>query len=396
MDPHARMTAIEQWWAAGKYREAAHALQTLIADDPDCHRAYEKLGVAHLRLSNFRLAEHYLLEAARRTPHEPGAFDGLAETCGYLGNTELARQAGRRALVLKDASIPLALGPPPSVTSRLGGMRLIAFSLFGAHPRYCETAILNTTVMPALLPGWVCRFYVDPTVPPMVLDRLRTLGAQVIMVEGARHELPSTMWRFLALDDPEIDAVICRDADSLLNQRDADWVNAWIDSGLPFHIIRDYFSHCELMLAGLFGVRGGVLANIENMIRQWLSGNRAFSRWNDQYFLRSCVWPLARDASLTHDPWYAYGSSVAPDTQRVVDQHDHVGANYASSVMDLKLDHPDGSAVEWFLVDTDGARVSCSYTGEVHDRRHVIHVPRSYGQRIQSSDWKVHWTVTLK
>ena len=94
--------------------------------------------------------------------------------------------------------------------------------------------------------------------------------------------------------------------------------------------------------------------------------------------------------------WYAYGSSVAPDTQRVVDQDDHVGANHASTVMALKLDHPDGSAVEWFLVDTDGARVSCSYTGEVHDRRHVIHVPRSYGQRIQSSDWKVHWTVTLK
>ena len=60
-------------------------------------------------------------------------------------------------------------------------------------------------------------------------------------------------------------------------QRDAGWVNAWMDSGLPFHIIRDYFSHCELMLAGLFGVRGGVLANIENMIRQWLSGNGAFS-----------------------------------------------------------------------------------------------------------------------
>jgi hypothetical protein len=394
-EPHTRIKAqIDELMAAGKQREAAQALLALIAVEPDCHPAYQKLGVAFLRLEEFRSAERYFLEAARRMPSGSDAFDGLAETYGNLGDAEQARQAGRRALVLKDASIPLILRPQRSMPRGPAAHGLIAFSLFGAHPRYCETAILNAAAIPGLLPGWVGRFYADATVPPMVVDRLRTLGAQVIMVEGVHLRLPGTMWRFLALDDPEADAVICRDADSLLNARDAGWIGTWMCSGLPFHIVRDYFSHCELMLAGLFGVRGGVLADIGDTMRQWLSRNTPATRWTDQYFLRSCIWPLARDASLTHDTWFAYGSFVMPDTQSVADQRDHVGANHGTTTMELKLDQPDGSAVRWALVDTGGVQVSCSYTGEVRDRRHVVQIPRSHGDRIHSGEWKVQWVVT--
>jgi hypothetical protein len=282
----------------------------------------------------------------------------------------------------------------PAAPSRPGGVRLIAFSLFGARPRYCETAILNATAASALLPGWICRFYADATVPPMVLDRLRMLGAQVVLVEGAQRALPGTMWRFLALDDPAADAVICRDADSLLNARDAGWVGAWIQSALPCHIVRDYCSHSELILAGLFGVRGGVLANIENTMRHWLSLSGPPVRWTDQYFLRACIWPLARDAALTHDPWFAYGSHVAPGTQMVPDQRDHVGANFGTTTMMLNLDHPDGSTVQWSLVDAAGAPMSCDYAGEVRDRCYAIEIPRNYGECIQSGEWRVRWKAT--
>src|SRR5215213_4647334 len=135
------------------------------------------------------------------------------------------------------------------------------------------------------------------------------------------------MWRFLALDDPRAEAVICRDADSLINARDAGWVRAWIASGRPFHIVRDYFSHCELILAGLFGVLGGAATDVEGMTRRFLASGVPRSRWIDQYFLRACLWPLARDAALTHDPWFGYGSHIVPGVEMVADQHEHVGAN---------------------------------------------------------------------
>jgi hypothetical protein len=385
---------IDQLMAAGEYSEAARSLQGLITAEPDCFPAYRKLGVACLRLRDYAAAERHLLYAALRMPADPDTFDGLAETYGHMDDMERARQAGRRALVLKDASVPLRVRQPGSVPARPGGPRLIAFSLFGTEPRYCETAILNAAAAARLLPGWICRFYLDDTVSADIQDRLRALGAQVVSVDGARHDLPKAMWRFLALDDPDADAVICRDADSLLSARDAGWVNAWMDSGQPFHVIRDYFSHCELVLAGLFGVRGGALEGIEATMRRWLAGNDRTSRWSDQYFLRACIWPMARDAALTHDTWFAYGSCVMPGTPMVADRRDHVGANFSSVCMSLKLDQPDGTIVRWTLVDIAGTAMCGSYVGTVDDGKHVIAIPRSYGERIERGEWKVRWTVT--
>jgi tetratricopeptide (TPR) repeat protein len=165
---------IDELIAAGRQTEAATALRRLITIEPGCHPAYRKLGVTCLRLGDLAAAERLLLEAARRMPDDPGAFDGLAETYGHLGEVAKARQAGRRALVLKDAAAPFHLGPPPAPPPRPGGTRLIAFSLFGAHPRYCETAILNAEAALELLPGWTCRVYADATVP---LARVRGGGA---------------------------------------------------------------------------------------------------------------------------------------------------------------------------------------------------------------------------
>src|SRR4051812_30016988 len=148
-----------------RYAEAAGRLAALIALEPDCHPAYLKLGVAHLRLQAYRDAEARLLEAARRMPGNPDVFDGLAETYGYLGDADRARQVGRRALVLKDAATPMLFGADPVAAARPGGLRLVAFSLFGDQPRYCETALMNAAAVPLLLPGWTCRFYLDTSVP---------------------------------------------------------------------------------------------------------------------------------------------------------------------------------------------------------------------------------------
>lgn len=393
--PHARLKEeVDALIAAGRYAEAAEALRRLIAVEPDCHPALQKLGVCCLRTADLAAAERALLEAARRLPADPGAFDGLAETYGQLGDLTRARQAGRRALVLRDGAIPLRLGPPPAVPPRPGGAGLVAFSLFGDLPRYCETAVVNAAAVPALLPGWTCRFYADATVPADVLGRLASLGAEVVMVDEARRSLPATMWRFLALDDPAAAAVICRDADALAGARDAGWIGEWMASALPFHIVRDYFSHCELILAGLFGVRGGVLGGVEAAMRRWLQRAGPPGRWTDQHFLRETVWPAARDAALTHDPWFAYGSLVAPGTSIAADPREHVGANHGSTSFEIKLDRPDGATVRWALVDAAGVPVTSSYAGAVRGGCYAVDIPLSHAARVRAGEWKLRWSVT--
>lgn len=64
---------------------------------------------------------------------------------------------------------------------------IIAFSLFGANPRYCETSILNIQLAKQIYPEWTCRFYVDDTVPVLVQQRLKEKGAQVIQVTDSQN-----------------------------------------------------------------------------------------------------------------------------------------------------------------------------------------------------------------
>jgi hypothetical protein len=67
------------------------------------------------------------------------------------------------------------------------------------------------------------------------------------------------MWRFAAYDDPNVDRVIFRDADSIISTREAGAVEEWVASGQAFHAMRDYGSHTDLLLAGMWGVARGAL-----------------------------------------------------------------------------------------------------------------------------------------
>ena len=72
---------------------------------------------------------------------------------------------------------------------------IIAFSLFGANPRYCETSILNIKLAQEIYPEWTCRFYVDER-SRTVQQRLQANGAQVVHVSPTQKQLSGLFWRF--------------------------------------------------------------------------------------------------------------------------------------------------------------------------------------------------------
>lgn len=106
-----------------------------------------------------------------------------------------------------------------------------------------------------LFPDWVCRFYVDDSVSPEAIQRLKNNGAEVVYVTSPVDKWPGAMWRFLAINDPEAEYVIFRDADSVVSHREAEAVAEWIESGRSFHTMRDSGSHTALILAGMWGAK---------------------------------------------------------------------------------------------------------------------------------------------
>ena len=123
--------------------------------------------------------------------------------------------------------------------------RIISFSLYGSAPLYCEGAVRNVELARAIYPGWRCRFYIDETVPPRYLDALAERGAEVLHIDQRVGPSYCRFCRFLPAADPAVERFIVRDADSRLNVPERAPVEAWIQSGESFHIMRDHPGHAS-------------------------------------------------------------------------------------------------------------------------------------------------------
>lgn len=188
-------------------------------------------------------------------------------------------------------------------------MNLISFSLWGSNPKYTHGAIRNATLAASWYKGWRCRFYCDEeSVPDAVITHLSQLpNSETVRMRISDEPHWSMFWRFYAADDPSVDRVIFRDADSRIGQREAMAVQAWVSSGKGFHVMRDHPQHGTPICGGMWGVCGGKLKDIHSMISDYYAkGLDKTVLWGlDQDFLTHTVWPMAKDDVLEHDEFFA-------------------------------------------------------------------------------------------
>jgi hypothetical protein len=67
--------------------------------------------------------------------------------------------------------------------------------------------------------------------------------------------------------------------------------------------MRDWWTHSELMLAGMWGGVAGILPPLVDMLERYQP--LAVETPNiDQWFLRDCVWAYVRQSCLVHDRFF--------------------------------------------------------------------------------------------
>lgn len=319
----------------GDHAAAVDAFQAYVKTDVGKRHAlaWSLLGVALRTLERFDESVSAIMRAIALAPDDIPIRNALVITHYQAGDEAQAKEAGRAALVIKDRYATqrfAAIGQGLSLTPRAVRFdpmsrqkNIIAFSLWGDDPTYTHGAIINAQLAPNVYPGWRCRFYCDDTVPAAIIAELRHLGAEIRMIQDPALKQLKPIWRFLSSDDPDIDYFICRDADSRLNIQEALAVNDWVQSGLPFHVMRDHVYHMEVILAGMWGGVAGVLPNLQNLTS--VADSYARNKWHDQEFLRDVVWPLVRDHARVHDGMFKFrGAQDFPPQIRLPGQI-HVG-----------------------------------------------------------------------
>ncbi len=196
---------------------------------------------------------------------------------------------------------------PRDLSKRIRSVkRLVSLSLYGTAPLYLHGALRNVRLVPRIYPGWTARVYASQEVPADLKDAMRAEGAEVIDKDRS-GAIDGMFWRFLPAGEPDIDAVVVRDADSRITVREYAAVSEWIDSGKTIHILRDHPGHDAVMLGGMWGCRHGAIPDIATAITRWARWDR---RGQDQDFLREMVYSRFRNDCLVHSEVYAYGEEV--------------------------------------------------------------------------------------
>jgi hypothetical protein len=153
--------------------------------------------------------------------------------------------------------------------------------------------------------------------------------------------------------------------------------------------MRDWASHTELILAGLWGAVVGSLPPLKKLVHRFMSAPIESAHFADQYFLRQYIWSYARTSLMQHDSIFGFMGGVPfPDGQRP--EGFHVGCADAGRPFTFKSNLPDGSGVTWALYRTekqgngpDQQALVCSYTNTVQGGVVTAHVPRRYRQWLQ-------------
>ena len=292
-------------------------------------------GVPHLEkaliatLSNMKNYDATIVRAAQyieRHGEDLTMLDALKVAYFYTGKPDEAVRYGQRGLELRDRE---ACRKPPdmAVTVPAGppsGHDVISFSLWGTAPFYSYGAMINLVLSRTIYPGWTCRFYVDATVPRPCVAFLRDNGGDVRNMED---EYPGVglFQRFLVMNDRSVGRFLVRDCDARLSLEEADLVRQWIESGYPFHVVRDHVLHNELMIGCTWAGRTDCGIDIVELMRRYFKFGPTAKYGHDQRMLGLMLWPLIRSRSLVHDKYYRL---EGVDTLPLPDPKSHFGAGH--------------------------------------------------------------------
>ena len=294
---------------AGRLTESIAVLRAGIADHPTHPALHENLGVLLLTSGDLSGGIEACGTALRFGSDSANVHDCLCDAHLRMGRPDLAIQAGRTALERKDRRFGYAppafavpAGPPPAFNPERREANVIAYSLWGNAPRYQVPLLENTRILPHLFPEWTIRVYHDQTIDPAYLDELAARGADLRAMTSPT-DTPAhrgLLWRFAVASDPSVSRFLVRDADSLLTVKERVAVDDWLRSDFHFHAMRDWYTHTDLLLAGMWGGVGGIVPAPEALLAAhtfW----RMETNHIDQDVLCAVVWPAIRRNILLHD-----------------------------------------------------------------------------------------------
>jgi len=167
-------------------------------------------------------------------------------------------------------------------------VKVFSFCLYGIKDKYNKGMLKNIELINKEFPDFEIWIYIGECVP--ILKQLQqNKSVKCIFTGKTGHENMS--YRFFAIDNPDVEIAIVRDADSRVYSRDVGFIKQFINSTKLFHIIHDHPHHTFKIMGGMWAMKKGLDINIQQLyMDEWRPYNNFNDFFNDSYFLQNVLY----------------------------------------------------------------------------------------------------------
>ena len=169
--------------------------------------------------------------------------------------------------------------------------------------------IQNIQLIHKYFPGWFVYVYIGSDVTPDMISMLQSAPRVIVRFTGITG-IVNMIHRFFPIDEPDVDIMFVRDADSRIHSRDRWAIQRFLESPYVAHTIRDHPDHTCRLMGGLWGMRKTPGVNIHEQYALYEANPEYRGMAWDQDFLSSRIFPLVAPKLLAH---IGLGPSFPPE-----------------------------------------------------------------------------------
>lgn len=228
--------------------------------------------------------------------------------------------------------------------------KVFSFTLFGNEAKYCKGLLKNIDLIQMHFPEWETWVYCGDGISEEMYVTLFE-KPKVKLIPTNQTGMINKFYRFFAIDDPDVEICIVRDADSRIYERDQACIREFLESDKVLHIIRDHPNHHHVVMAGMWGMRkcGEDILQIPISVlcSRWLRTQPPSTFWSDTVFLCQEIYPRLVNYALIHDETQRFES----EDKKTPFPYPIVGEHFIGQVYEFDK---DGMETTKFTYKTEG------------------------------------------